>query len=65
MEHFQDSDTDAGGSGDCCDVCISATDDGCETQSEMTIIAETVRNLPGFGEVKVCIRFLGPLYMHM
>ena len=52
-EILEDSDTDAGSSGDCCDVCISTTDDGCEARSEMTIIAETVRKLPGFGKVKV------------
>ena len=56
MNHFQDSDKDTGSTGDCCDVCISiaSEEDECDAKPEMMIVVETVRNLPGFGEVKVC-----------
>ena len=59
LDHFEDLDREAGSTGDCCDVCISTKEDECEAEAEMMIIAETARNLPGLGEVKVCLKYLG------
>ena len=65
LDHFEDSDRDAGTTGNCCDVCISSKEDECETEPEMMIVAETVRNLPGLGEVKVCSEHLSQALIHI
>lgn len=65
LDHFEDSDRDAGSYGDCCDVCVSSKEDECEAEPEMTTVAETVRNLPGLGEVKVCAYLLNQAFIHI
>ena len=65
LDHFEDSDRDAGSCGDCCDVCVSSKEDECEAEPEMSIVAETVRNLPGLGEVKVCADLLNQAFIHI
>lgn len=40
LDHFEDSDRDAGSTGDCCDVCISSKEDECEAEPEMMIVVE-------------------------
>lgn len=56
LVHFDKTSSDVLCDGACCDVCISQTDsDMLDAKQEMKIITETVRNLPGFEEVKVCL----------
>ena len=52
LEHFGEDATVATCEGVCCDVCDTQPEMA-DAQNEMSLVLKTVRDLPGYGEVKV------------
>ena len=55
LEHFGEDATAATCEGVCCDVCDHQPETA-DAQSEIALVLKTVRDLPGYGEVKVSAR---------
>ena len=52
LEHFGEDATVATCEGVCCDVCDTQPEMA-DAQNEASLVLKTVRDLPGYGEVKV------------
>ena len=52
LEHFGEDTTATTCEGVCCDVCDSEPEMA-DAQNEISLVLKTVRDVPGYGEVKV------------
>lgn len=53
LKHFGEDATNSIAQGKCCDVCEMAKE-VCDRQAEILAILKAVREIPGYGESKVC-----------